>query len=80
MRIRDHSRSVQEAAEFRRLFSEFALDRPGELPPSQGTTMPRANWDVLGELDIKRAEVVQKWRARTKNNPEPRQTQRATIW
>ena len=29
-----------------------------------------ARQDVLGELDIKRAEVVQKWQARTKNNPE----------
>ena len=26
--------------------------------------------DVLGELDVKRAEVVQKWQARTKNNPD----------
>jgi hypothetical protein len=26
--------------------------------------------DVLGEMDIKRAEVVQKWQARTKNNPD----------
>ena len=29
-----------------------------------------ARQDVLGELDIKRAEVVQKWQARTKNNPD----------
>lgn len=29
-----------------------------------------ARQDVLGELDIKRAEVVQKWQARTKSNPE----------
>jgi hypothetical protein len=26
--------------------------------------------DVLGELDIRRAEVVQKWQARTKSNPD----------
>lgn len=25
---------------------------------------------MLGEFDIKRAEVVQKWQARTKNNPD----------
>lgn len=29
-----------------------------------------AREDVLGELDLRRAEVVQKWQARTKNNPE----------
>lgn len=29
-----------------------------------------ARQDVLGELDIKRAEVVQKWQARAKNNPD----------
>ena len=29
-----------------------------------------AREDVLGELDIKRAEVVRKWQARTKNNPD----------
>lgn len=29
-----------------------------------------ARQDVLGELDIKRAEVVQKWQARAKSNPE----------
>jgi len=29
-----------------------------------------ARQDVLGELDLKRAEVVQKWQARTKNNPD----------
>jgi len=29
-----------------------------------------ARQDVLGELDIKRAEVVQKWQTRTKNNPD----------
>jgi hypothetical protein len=29
-----------------------------------------ARQDVLGELDIKRAEVVQKWQARAKSNPD----------
>ncbi|MCL4851751.1 MAG: hypothetical protein KJZ78_10260, partial [Bryobacteraceae bacterium] len=29
-----------------------------------------ARQDVLGELDVRRAEVVQKWQARTKNNPD----------
>ncbi len=29
-----------------------------------------ARQDVLGELDIKRAEVVQKWQARSKSNPD----------
>jgi hypothetical protein len=29
-----------------------------------------ARQDVLGELDSKRAEVVQKWQARTKNDPD----------
>lgn len=29
-----------------------------------------ARQDVLGELDYKRAEVVQKWQARTKSNPD----------
>jgi hypothetical protein len=29
-----------------------------------------ARQDVLGELDLKRAEVVQKWQARAKNNPD----------
>lgn len=29
-----------------------------------------AREDVLGEVDFKRAEVVQKWQARTKNNPD----------
>lgn len=29
-----------------------------------------ARQDVLGELDIKRAEVVQRWQARAKNNPD----------
>ena len=29
-----------------------------------------ARQDVLGELDIRRAEVVQKWQARAKNNPD----------
>jgi hypothetical protein len=29
-----------------------------------------AREDVLGEVDVKRAEVVQKWQARTKNNPD----------
>ena len=29
-----------------------------------------ARQDVLGELDFKRAEVVQKWQARSKNNPD----------
>ena len=29
-----------------------------------------ARQDVLGELDIKRAEVVQKWQAQTKSNPD----------
>ena len=29
-----------------------------------------ARQDVLGELDFKRAEIVQKWQARTKNNPD----------
>ena len=29
-----------------------------------------ARQDVLGELDIQQAEVVQKWQARTKNNPD----------
>ncbi len=29
-----------------------------------------ARQDVLGELDYKRAEVVQKWQARAKNNPD----------
>jgi hypothetical protein len=28
-----------------------------------------ARQDVLGELDFKRAEIVQKWQARTKDNP-----------
>jgi len=29
-----------------------------------------ARQDVLGELDIKRAEVVQNWQAKAKNNPD----------
>lgn len=29
-----------------------------------------ARQDVLGELDFKRAEIVQKWQARSKNNPD----------
>ena len=29
-----------------------------------------ARQDVLGELDIKRAEVIQKWQARAKSNPD----------
>ncbi len=29
-----------------------------------------ARQDVLGELDLKRAEIVQKWQSRTKNNPD----------
>ncbi len=29
-----------------------------------------AREDVLGELDIKRAEIIQKWQARTKANPD----------
>jgi hypothetical protein len=29
-----------------------------------------ARQDVLGELDYKRAEIVQKWQARTKTNPD----------
>jgi len=29
-----------------------------------------ARQDVLGELDVRRAEVVQKWQARSKNNPD----------
>jgi len=29
-----------------------------------------ARQDVLGELDVKRAEVVQKWQARAKNDPD----------
>lgn len=29
-----------------------------------------ARQDVLGELDYKRAEIIQKWQARTKNNPD----------
>jgi hypothetical protein len=28
-----------------------------------------ARQDVLGELDVKRAEIVQRWQARAKNNP-----------
>ena len=29
-----------------------------------------ARQDVLGELDIRRAEIVQKWQARAKGNPD----------
>jgi hypothetical protein len=29
-----------------------------------------AREDVLGELDVRRAEIVQKWQARSKNNPD----------
>lgn len=29
-----------------------------------------ARQDVLGELDVKRAEVIQKWQARSKSNPD----------
>ena len=29
-----------------------------------------ARQDVLGEMDVKRAEIVQKWQARAKSNPD----------